>query len=61
MKIKSIQNIKKVKTAHHEKEYPSEILNMTVMQLLDKLENSNKTNDVVLYHSIEDYLDSINK
>ncbi len=48
-----------LKLAHHEAEYPQHILNMTVMDLLDKLEASNKASDISLYHNIESYLDTI--
>lgn len=48
-----------LKLAHHEKEYPQHILNMSVMDLLDKLEASNKSSDISLYHNIENYLDTI--
>lgn len=50
---------KSIKKAHHEAEYPEHVLNMTVMQLLDTLENSGDAQKRELYHKIEACLDTM--
>jgi len=48
-----------IKEAHHGNEYPKEIMNMSLMKFLDKLEKSPNPKLKQAYHSIEKSLDGI--